>query len=555
MNGEPEHIRRAREAARRHSARSDQYSADERGDAYEPPADGQLKNGQPHAPTPHCEEAPALWSDPQPIPSGLLPVVPFDFAMLPGAFVTFVTDVSERMQCPPDFPAVAIMVATAGVVGKRIGIRPKRHDDWTVVPNLWGAVIGRPGIMKTPAIAQPLKFLRRLEEEAKVEYENQLRGHQDHLSVAEIKTKQRRNAIENAIKKGEDPFKAAEKVPVDEPEEPSRHRYVINDSTVEKTGVLLNENPTGLLLFRDEIAGFLERLDRSGQEGARAFYLEAWDGTGKFTYDRIGRGTLDIDSVTLSVLGGCQPGKFCSYLHAAIHGGAGDDGLCQRLQLLVYPDVSKAWRNVDQWPDTAAKQRVWEVFKRLDTLKPEDVRAERYDGEIPFLRFEENAQGVFDAWRAELEVKVRSGDEHPALESHLAKYRSLVPSLALLIALVDGETASVSLGALEKAIAWAKYLESHARRVYGLAIDPAAQAARALAKRIKDGDVKDCFSLRDVYRRHWSGLSERETLEPAVHLLIDLNWLKEGVHQTSGAPKTFYLINPALTPENGHGEK
>jgi hypothetical protein len=75
------------------------------------------------------------------------------------------------------------------------------------------------------------------------------------------------------------------------------------------------------------------------------------------------------------------------------------------------------------------------VFKRLDTLNPEDVRAECYDGEIPFLRFEQNAQAVFDDWRAKLEDKVRSGHEHPALESHLAKYRSLVPSLALLIAL------------------------------------------------------------------------------------------------------------------------
>jgi len=257
--------------------------------------------------------------------------------------------------------------------------------------------------------------------------------------------------------------------------------------------------------------------------------------------------------VTLSVLGGSQPGRFCSYLHDAIRGGAGDDGLCQRFQLLVYPDVSKDWQNVDRWPDTEAKKQAWEVFQRLDRLVPKDVLAECYEGDIPFLRFEENAQAVFDDWRADLERKVRSGEEHPALESHLAKYRSLVPSLALLVALVDGETASVSLATLEKAIAWAKYLESHARRIYGLAIDPAVQGARALAKRIKNGEVKDGFSLREVYRRHWSGLSDRETVEPAVDLLVELGWLKEVVEQTAGAPKTFYRVNPAVLPKNGHG--
>jgi putative DNA primase/helicase len=105
----------------------------------------------------NVEDSPAPWTDPQPIPNELPPVLPFDYSMLPAAFIPYVTDVAERMQCPPDFPAVAIMVVLAGVVGKKIGIRPKRQDDWLVVPNLWGAVIGRPRIMKTPAIRQPFK--------------------------------------------------------------------------------------------------------------------------------------------------------------------------------------------------------------------------------------------------------------------------------------------------------------------------------------------------------------------------------------------------------------
>src|SRR6476646_6676653 len=139
---------------------------------------------------------------------------------------------------------------------------------------------------------------------------------------------------------------AAEHVKVEEPTEPMRQRYLVCDCTVEKLGILLNQNPNGFTAFRDELSGLLEHLDREGQEGARAFYLESWDGTGRFTYDRIGRGTLDIESTTVSVMGGSQPGKFWSYLQSAIRGGAGDDGLSQRFQLLVYPDVSKDWRNV-----------------------------------------------------------------------------------------------------------------------------------------------------------------------------------------------------------------
>jgi Protein of unknown function (DUF3987) len=443
---------------------------------------------------------------------------------------------------------VATMVALSGVVGKKIGIRPKRFDDWVVVPNLWGSVIGRPGIMKTAAICHPFKFLYRLEIAAKMRYEQELREYEEACLIAEIKKKEKKKAIGEAIKKKRDPLLVAKDITVDEPKKPTPKRYIVNDSTVEKLGELLNQNRTGLSVFRDELIGLLRQLDKEGQEGARAFYLEAWDGLGRFTYDRIGRGTIHIETVTLSVMGGIQPGRLLDYLGAALKGGAGDDGLLQRFQLLVYPDVSKGWSNVDRWPDTNAKQRAWEVFQQLDALDPAAIGAERADGDdgVPFLHFTPPAQDLFDNWRKGLEEKVRSADEHPALESHLAKYRSLVPSLALLIHLADGGHGPVGEAATRKAIGWVAYLESHARRVYAIVINTATIAGKALAKRIRRGDLHDGFTLRDIYRKHWAGLSEKQAVEQAVDLLLDLGWLKEVVEETGGKPKTRYRINPAL---------
>jgi hypothetical protein len=484
------------------------------------------------------------WPDPQSIPNDLPPVQQFDYALLPSAFVSFVSDVADRMQCPPDFPGVAIMVALAGVVGKKIGIRPKRHDDWVVVPNLWGAVIGRPGIMKTPAIRQPMNFLHRLEIEAKNEFAAELGAYEVRLIVVEEQKKQRKEAIAKAIKAKKDPEKAAQSVVIETPKEPAPRRYIVNDSTVEKLGELLNKNPKGLTVFRDELAGLLEHLDREGQEGSRAFYIEAWEGLGKFTYDRISRGTLEIESVTLSVFGGIQPGKLFGYLREALQGGGGDDGLMQRFQLAVYPDVNKAWRNVDRWPDTEAKQTAWAVFQAMDALDPSTIGAETGD-DVPFLRFDQEAQRLFDDWRSVLEPRIRSGEEHPTIESHLAKYRSLVPSLALLIHLADGVTGPVTADAIRKALKWATYLESHARRIYSIVTDSATAAAKALSKRILDGDVCDRFALRNVYRNGWAGL-DRQSTEAAVDVLIDLAWLKEVEIATGGKPKTVYLINPKI---------
>ncbi len=68
-------------------------------------------------------------------------------------------------------------------------IRPKEKDDWLVVPNLWGVCIGRPGIMKTPAIQEPLKPLKQLEIEAKAHFDKQSAAHAAMKIVAEQKKK------------------------------------------------------------------------------------------------------------------------------------------------------------------------------------------------------------------------------------------------------------------------------------------------------------------------------------------------------------------------------
>jgi hypothetical protein len=87
------------------------------------------------------------WPEPAPLPQSLPAVEAFEPTMLPEAHQPWIEDISERMQCPPDYPAVGSMEGVATVVGRRVGIQPKRRDDWLVVPNLWGGVAGPPGIL------------------------------------------------------------------------------------------------------------------------------------------------------------------------------------------------------------------------------------------------------------------------------------------------------------------------------------------------------------------------------------------------------------------------
>jgi hypothetical protein len=141
---------------------------------------------------------------------------------------------------------------------------------------------------------------------------------------------------------------------------------------------------------------------------------------------------------------------------------------------------------------------------------------------------------------------MRSGEEHPALESHFAKYRSMVPSLALLIHLADRGTGAVGSKAITKALGWEKYLVSHARRIYGRGLDPEIWHAQALAEKILAGKVTDGFVVRDVYNNGWRMLSSKTQALIAVDYLEELDWLRPETIETGGRSKIRYHINPRV---------
>jgi putative DNA primase/helicase len=86
---------------------------------------------------------------------------------------------------------------------------------------------------------------------------------------------------------------------------------------------------------------------------------------------------------------------------------------------------------------------------------------------VSFLHFDAEAQGFFDEWLADLERGIRAEDEHPVIAAHYGKYRSLMPSLALIFHCCDaGPRGRVSLEAARRAAAWCHFLGAHAQRIY-----------------------------------------------------------------------------------------
>ena len=489
------------------------------------------------------------WPVPLQLQSELPAVQPFSGDLLPTAFRSFVIDVAERMQVPIDYPAVVIVLCLAGVVGRRASVQPKSNDTgWIVTPNLWGGIIAPPGFMKSPVIEAATRPLKQIQNSWRRDYDQALQRHADAKEEFELRHAAWKEQYKASSKGG----KRAPERPTDKPVEPVLRRLIVNDSTFEALHQTMSENPAGILVIRDELTGWWSTLDRAGREGERAFCLQAWNGDTAHTIDRIGRGTIHVDACCMSMLGGIQPGRLRSYLADALYDGPSNDGLIQRFQLMVWPDTGPEWQYVDRPPNPAIEEQVRRIFETLVEL----------DAANPLrFRFDADAQELFIAWLTDLEAKLRGNELHPALVSHLSKYRKLMPALALLFELADRVAAGtdfanssdlrVTLDHAKQAAAFCEFLESHAWRIYSCVTTPQMWAAQELAEKIKTRRVgaDGFFSCRDVYLKGWSGLDSPEAVRLAAQVLEDAGWIREVPAEpgpSGGRPSLRYQLNPKV---------
>jgi len=502
------------------------------------------------------------WEKPSVIETKTPPVQALTLELIPESFRHWLADVSHRMQTPPDFATVSALVIIGSVIGSGCGIRPKRLDDWEVIPNVWGACIGRPSVvLKSPSMKEPMSLLERLQAEYGERFEMDKASSDFDVLASQAMISDVKSKLSKAARgKGKDGTVSPDelqKLKADYMEltkhaepEPTRRLFKTNETSIQSMTVLQNENERGLLVFRDELTGLLVKWDREDGADERAYFLEGWNGNGSYTDNKIGRGLTDAKNICISLLGGIQPDKLRRYLYQAMHGN--NDGMMQRLQLAVWPDEPESWQLIDTKPNKADKQRVYSILQTLAELDFIQYGAEQgeYD-DRPYFRFSEAGQAVFNAWLIELQTIKIQQEENPLMVEHFGKFRSLMPSLALIfhcIDLADGKASgAVSERAARLAVQWCDYLESHARRIYAMAESPEHEAAVRLADKIKAGALPNPFTTRDIERKGWHGLKDRQEVEAACNILIDENWLmmtRKPRPATGRPPLPEYFINP-----------
>jgi Protein of unknown function (DUF3987)/Bifunctional DNA primase/polymerase, N-terminal/Primase C terminal 2 (PriCT-2) len=223
--------------------------------------------------------------------------------LLPAAIEKFAFTRAKVMGCDPAGLAMGALVICSAVIPDRIKLQVKRHDHWMESTRLWTALVGPPSTKKSPIMREVTRPIELIETELNRKY--------------------------FAAKAAFDALPANEKK---EKEEPKQGRLRIEDVTIEAVQNIMRDNPEGLLLVRDELAGWFGSMDKYGGRGAsadRGFWLSSWNG-GMSSFDRVGRKSGTMENRSVNILGGVQDDKLREVSDEGI-----DDGLLQRLFMLM----------------------------------------------------------------------------------------------------------------------------------------------------------------------------------------------------------------------------
>ena len=390
---------------------------------------------------------------------------PFPVHTLPEAVADYVGEAAKAIGCDPAFIALPVLATLARAVGNSRVIRLKRT--WTEPAIIWAAIIGKSGTHKTPSLQAALKFIESRQAKSIAEHGQKLLDHEQELAqyMRDLEAWKRSKSTEPP------PWK---------PEEPACTRYVTSDCTIEALAALLAVQFDGLLVSRDELAGWLAGIAeyKGGKGSDLGHWLAAWSAA-PLTVDRKTGAIkmLHVPRAAVSLIGGIQPGV----LRKAIAHEHMQDGLCARL-LFAMPEPRKVvWTEATVNHDTEAA--MGDVFDALFALEP---AADENGSNAPFpldLTPEAKAAWItyFNRHRAEL---VDLDDDLAAAWSKLEAYAA---RFALIIQLAtDAGSTAIDQVSMEAGIELSDWFGNEARRVYGLFVeDTADQERRELLELIR----------------------------------------------------------------------
>jgi hypothetical protein len=400
-----------------------------------------------------ASRAPREAANPTPVkPTRIDPWRPFPTNEFPEPARTYVVEAARAIGCDPVFVGLPLLVTMAAAVGLSHVLRIKR--DWFARSILWGAVIGRSGSTKTPALDAALRFIRDRQTEAR----------RRHIEALTQWTRDDA-AFEKELKRWENGDQQDE-LPT-RPPKPVMERTLATNTTIEALAVLLEGARKGLLIGVDELAGFVNGFDRysNGKGSDAANWLSTYS-AGPIIMDRKtgDQKSLFVPHAAVSIIGGVQPGVWARLMTREHR----DAGLDARFLVAFPPTEASRWTDDDVADETV--ERMAAAFTALFDL--EQARDPNGEPTPHIVTMTAEARREWIEFYNEHNRSIAETDSED-LRASLKKIEEVAPRIALgfhvLRAVTDGtgRTERLELGAesMLSGIELARWFAHESKRV------------------------------------------------------------------------------------------
>jgi hypothetical protein len=377
---------------------------------------------------------------PREINSKLPEPLPFPVKAMPASCQKLITEGAAAIGCPADFIAMAMLVTLGSAIGNSRRAQVKRG--WTEGAGIYGAVIAIPGEKKTAA--QALATGPAIKEQIKLreEHREKMEKYKQDMRDGEVEKKA-------AHKNGE-----AAPPP---PEKPIMERTAVGDVTIEAMASILDENPRGVGMFRDELVAWIKGMDqyKAGGKGAeRQFWLSTWSNA-LAQFDRKGQEEPTIiPRPFVGVFGSIQPDVL-----PELHSNRGD-GMLERFVFSYPQPVLSDWSDADvSWEAELSYEN---LYNRLRGLQVDE------DKKPVSVEFEEDAKELFVVLFNEHQAQRRAPGFPKILQQAWPKLEAYLVRLSLILAMSRsaGGVQRITRDDVADAASLVGYLKNHAYRVY-----------------------------------------------------------------------------------------
>ncbi len=460
---------------------------------------------------------------------------PFPTDALPEPMRGFVVAGAKAIGCDTSYLALPMLTALAAVIGNTRRIQLKRG--WSAPAIIWTAIVGESGTSKTPAfklVMQPMRDRQRKALEAHAEamkhYEADLAHYDKALSAWK------------RDKKTEEP-------PPTKPDPPNAARYVVQDATVEALAPLLLSNPRGVLLARDELAGWIGSFDRyaGGKGGDAAHWLSMHNGESIVVDRKTGNPrTIYVPQASVALTGGIQP----AILHRALGIEHRESGLAARLLLTCPPRKPKRWTEADIAPEAEAE--LARLVDRLYDLHP--TVDDEGDPRPVVLGLTRDAKV---AWKGYFNCHAEEQNELSGeLSAAWSKLEEYAARLALVIhsarwAADDADLESpdeVDAASMKAGIELAQWFKAEARRVYALLSesDDDREQRRLIEWIERKGGSVTAREVQQGHRQYRTAQDAEAALEELVKAGCG-QWHDAPPGPKGGRPSSVFRLSTAST--------